>query len=56
MTNCTFNYTISHSCDLSGRFHQANTAGKQLLHHALFDLTGFGESGFKGRDLGVDVG
>jgi len=29
------------------RFDQADTAGQQFLHHALLDLAGLGEFGFR---------
>jgi len=36
--------------------YQPNPSGKQVVHHALFELAGFGELGFEGGDFGIHVG
>jgi len=49
-TNCIVNYTIGHYDVQSGKYHQTNVVGEQLLRHALLDLAGFGEPGFQSID------
>ena len=36
--------------------YEADPSGEEVVHHALFDLAGFGEFGFEGGDFGVHVG
>jgi len=35
---------------------QANSAGQQFLHHALFEGAGFFTTGFESGDFGIHVG
>jgi len=36
--------------------YQPNPSSEQVVHHALLDVSGFGEFCFQGGDLGVHVG